>query len=219
MNLLYPKVDTPFIAGWETDTLVSPEQIVDTVEQVRNGTAVMGVAYDGYKYNMTADLVQQYQYTRDFNLLFGKVGELQPMYGALSTGGAFIVHTEKYLQAGGENEFFLGWSPVDQERVKRVEILYSQPVYRAKGSLFHMCHHRYLNSWYADRQYEINGKKEFLKVCGMTANELQNYIKTWPWLEKMHRSNKINPPPPLQQNEKTTNNYSENFSAWEVIFR
>ena len=183
MNLLYPKVDTPIVAGWDTDALVAPEQIVDTVEQVRSGNAVMGLVYDGYMYKTTAELAQLYQDTRNFDVLIGKVGELHPMYGDLSTGGGFIVDAEKYRQAGGENEYFLGWGPEDQERVKRMEILYPQPIYRAKGGLFHMWHPRYINSWYADRQYEIDGKTEFLKVCGMIRQELRDYIKTWPWLE------------------------------------
>ena len=107
------------------------------------------------------------------------------MYGNLSTGGGFIVDTKKYLQAGGENEFFLGWGPEDYERVNRMEILYSQPIYRAKGGMYHLWHPRSLNSWYANEQYEINGKKELLKVCGMNGDELRSYIDTWPWLENL----------------------------------
>ena len=187
MNLLYPKVDTPLIAGWDTDAIVPPLQIVDTAERVRSGEAVMGLAYNGYMYKTTVELAAMYQETKDLDLLTGKAGELRPMYGDLSTGGAFIVDTDKYLQAGGENEYFLGWGPEDFERVKRVEILYLQPIYRAKGGLFHLWHPRYLNSWYADRQYEISGKKEFLKVCGMSRHELWDYVKSWPWLAGLQK--------------------------------
>jgi len=34
LNLLYRKVDTPIIAGFDTDIVVVPEQIVETVEQI-----------------------------------------------------------------------------------------------------------------------------------------------------------------------------------------
>ena len=187
MNLLYPKVDTPMIAGWDVDAFVLPNQIIHTVEQVRSGNAVMGIAYDGHMYQTTAELAQLYQETENLDILIEKVDELYPMYGNFSTGGAFIVDTKKYLQAGGENEYFLGWGCEDFERVKRMEILYPQPIFFAKGGLFHLWHPRGLNSWYADRQYERNGKKEFLKVCGMKEDELRNYIKTWPWLEGLQR--------------------------------
>ena len=186
LNHLYRKVDTPITACWDTDFLITPQQIINTVAQIRNGNAVMGIVYDGHAYQISNELVGLYQETQDFDVLFQKAGELKTMYGDLSVGGAFIFDTKKYLQAGGENEFFLGWGPEDIERVKRMEILYSQPVYRAKGCAFHLWHPRYINSGYADMQYEINGKKEYLKVCEMTADELQDYIKSWRWLKSLH---------------------------------
>ena len=190
LNLLYAKVKTPMIAGCDVDALAPPEQIIDTVEQVRKGNAVMGLAYDGRMLMTTVELVQLFQETCNFDVLKRSADKLSPMYGDLSTGGAFIVDTEKYLQSGGENEFFLGWGCEDFERVKRIEILYPQPIYQAKGCLFHLWHPRGFNSWYADKQYEINGKKEYLKVCGMTKNELRSYINSWPWLASL-QSNSI----------------------------
>jgi len=185
MNHLYCKVDTPVIAGWDTDILASPEQINDTVEQVRYGNAVMGLPYNGYMYQTTDELVLLYQETKNLDVFIQKTGELIPMYGDLSVGGGFIVDTEKYLQAGGENEYFPGWGPEDFERTKRIEILYPQPIYRARGGLYHLCHPRNLNSRYADLESVISGKSELLKVCGMTVNELRNYVSSWQWTGKL----------------------------------
>ena len=173
------------IAGCDVDALVPPEQIIDTVEQVRTGNAVMGLAYDGRMLQTTVELVRRYQETRNFDVFKRAKDRLSPMYGDLSTGGVFIVDTEKYLLSGGENEYFPGWGCEDFERVKRMEILYPQPIYQAKGCLFHLYHPRGLNSWYIDSQYEINAKKEYLKVCGMTKDELRNYISSWPWLASL----------------------------------
>jgi len=184
LNQLYRKVDTPIIAGWDTDILVAPEQIVKTVEQIRKGNAVMGLAYDGQAIQTTPQLAGLYHVMKNFDI-FRNAGELKPMYGDLSVGGAFIFDKKKYLQAGGENEFFTGWGPEDIERVKRIEILYSQPVYRAEGCAYHLWHPRYINSGYADEQSEINGKKEYLKICAMNAEELRNYIQSWPWLDSL----------------------------------
>jgi hypothetical protein len=146
----------------------------------------MGLAYNGHACQTSAELANLYRETQNPAVLLRQAGALKPMYGDLSVGGAFIFDTEKYLQAGGENEFFLGWGPEDIERVKRMEILYSQPVYRDRGCAFHLWHPRYINSRYADRQYELNGKKEYLKICRMQADELRNYIQSWPWLESLH---------------------------------
>jgi predicted glycosyltransferase involved in capsule biosynthesis len=189
MNLLYPKVDTPMIAGCDVDALALPEQITDTAEQVRCGNAVMGIAYDGRMYETSAELTQLYQETKNLDVLINSTSELRALYGDFSTGGAFIVDTEKYLQAGGENEYFLGWGCEDFERVKRVEILYSQPIYFAKGGLYHLWHPRGINSRYENQQSEISRKKEFLKVCKMTENELRDYINSWHWLASLRKSN------------------------------
>ena len=186
MNLLYSKVVTPIIAGCDVDALVPPDQIRDTAAQVRRGDAVMGIAYNGRMYFTDAGLTQRYQETKNLDILTGNVNR-KPIFGDLSTGGMFLVDTAKYLQAGGENEYFLGWGCEDFERVKRMEILFPQPIYFAQGGMYHMWHPRGNNSWYEDRQSEINRKKEFLKVCAMTENELKGYIKSWPWLERLQK--------------------------------
>ena len=188
MNILNATVDTPVIAGWDTDVVLAPQQIVDTVMQVRCGNAVMGLPYDGIMFNTTDELTRRYQDTLDYRILIKNTNSLRPMYGNSSVGGGFIVDTEKYLRAGGENENFSGWGPEDCERVKRMEILYPQLIYRARGGMYHLWHPRYLNSWYADKQYEINSKKEYLKVCGMSRDELRDYINSWPWLERLHKA-------------------------------
>lgn len=187
LNLLYTKVDAPIMACCDVDVIAPPEQIVDTVEQVRCGKAMMGLPYDGRVYETTSKLAQIYSETQNMETLLGKANDLKLMYGDLSIGGIFIVETKKYLQSGGENEFFFGWGCEDFERVKRMEILYPQPVYFAGGGLFHLWHPRGLNSWYVDRQHERNGIKEYLKVCGMTEKKLRNYIKSWPWLESLQK--------------------------------
>ena len=180
LNHLYRRVDTPFMAGWNTDSLCAPEQIVDTAERLRSGNAVMGLPYDGCIYRTSAELARIYQDTRNLDVLNQKKAGLQTMFGNFSAGGAFIVDTEKFLQAGGENEFFTGGGPEDFEREKRIEILYPQPIYRAKGGMFHLWHPQPL-----DRQYKISEKKEFLKICGMCENELRDYIKSWTWYKNL----------------------------------
>ena len=100
------------------------------------------------------------------------------MHGPHSVGGAFLVNRKVYLEAGGENECFYGWGPEDAERVKRMEVL-GLPVCRANGSLFHLYHPRGKNSWYQNKEIEKRNRLEFLKVCGMTREELQEYVRTW----------------------------------------
>ena len=98
-----------------------------------------------------------------------------------SVGGAFFVNRNLYLQLGGENEFFYGWGCEDLERYKRLEIL-CQPVYRVAGPLYHLYHPRKENSWYQNEMLELSNRQEFLKVCGMSCEELKQYVQSWKWI-------------------------------------
>ncbi len=99
-----------------------------------------------------------------------------------SVGGAFLVHKDYYLEAGGENEHFCGWGMEDMERVKRMEIV-GLPVSRAVGALYHLFHYRYENSRFNSFKQEEENRKEFLKICGMYKEPLMQYVRTWRMFE------------------------------------
>jgi len=181
LNSLYEMVNLPIIAVWDTDVILPHRQIIDAAEQIRQGKTVMGLPFDGCAFCTTADLANRYQETMDLNLLEKEKLRLRTMYGKLSVGCAFLVDTEKYKRAGGENEYFFGWGPEDVERVKRIEILFDLPIFRSKGCLYHLWHPRSHNSWYISQQSEIISKQELLKICRMKKKELKQYIDSWPW--------------------------------------
>lgn len=184
LNLLYQLVETPILVGCDTDALVPIKQILDVIKQIEEKKAVMGLPYNGYMMKTEPRHVKMYELTRDLDVLEQNIHFMYPMYGSLSVGGMFIVNTTEYLRCGGENEHFLGWGPEDFERVKRMEILYPEyPIYRASGYLYHLWHPRLINSWYANEEYELIGKKEYIKICEMTTDELRSYINTWPWIK------------------------------------
>jgi len=183
-NCLYRMVDTPIMALMDTDFIAHPSQIIETAEQVRQGKTVMGLPYDGYAYLTMEKLVETYQQTQDLKVFEDAKSGLRTMYGKLSVGGSFLADTAKYLQAGGENEYFTDWGPEDIERVKRIEILYHPvPVYRAAGCYYHLWHPRH-NSGYRNQQTKIKLQQEFLKVCGMKQKELKRYVDSWNWNNK-----------------------------------
>ena len=184
LNRLYETVTTPIMVLMDTDAIVSPDQLIDTVEQIRQGKAVMGLPYDGSAYFVTEELANDYRQSQELETLENAKKHLRLMNGRIAVGIAIVVDTEKYLHAGGENEFFTDWGPEDLERVKRMEILYPKPVYRYPGYVFHLWHPRG-NSQYNDPQKEIRFKQEYLKICSMRQKELKTYIETWPWKTKV----------------------------------
>jgi len=186
LNRLYETVTTPIMVLMDADAIVPPNQLIETVEQIRQGTAVMGLPYDGSAYFVTEELANAYQQTQELGVLENAKKYLRLMNGRIAVGIAIVVDTEKYLRAGGENEFFTDWGPEDLERLKRMEIIYQKPVYRYPGYVFHLWHPRN-NSQYHDPQQEIAFKQEYLKICGMTQKELINHVESWPWKEKFKR--------------------------------
>ena len=179
LNRLYRQVDTSIIAIWDTDIIVEPSQIIETSSQIRQGNAVLGLPYDGTAYNLTKQVTESYQQTMQLSVLEKQKSHLRLMNGRIAVGGGVLVDRVKYLQAGGENEYFTDWGPEDLERVKRIEILYHKPIYRYEGYLFHLWHPRH-NSQYNDPQKEILFKQEYLRICGMTQKELKAYVAGWP---------------------------------------
>lgn len=178
LNWLLKKASGPIVGIWDTDILISKEQILEAEKAILTGKACMSFPYDGRFYFLSPEETDTIIQNRLYENLPLKIKEGSFFLNPFSTGGAFFVNKKVYIESGGENENIYGWGPDDKERVKRMEI-WGLPIYRANGPLYHLFHPRKNNSRYADRDIEINNKKEFLKICQMSKAELENYIRTW----------------------------------------
>lgn len=175
LNELLRQADTSIVGIWDTDVIVPDNQIDCSIDDIREGRAVMSFPYDGcfnfcsledsfvFRNNRSIDFLKEREH---FNRVIHSVG------------GALLVHRSIYLNAGGENEHFYGWGMEDQERVKRMEIL-GLPVSRVTGVLYHLFHFRNGNSRYCSERQRIESGKEFMKVCSMSKNQLKQYICSW----------------------------------------
>jgi len=173
INQLINISKTPIVAIWDIDAIGIPLQIVDAVEQIRNENAVMAFPYDGRFYNVNPMISRQFLQTLEYEAFTENIAQMHLMHGYYSVGGAYIIHKEKYLQAGGENENFYGWGPEDAERVRRMEI-FGLPVYNSAGFLFHLWHSR--SCWFANIETEMQNRKEFVRICGNTKLQLKENL-------------------------------------------
>ena len=179
LNELLYETDTSIVGIWDTDVIVPDDQIDSSIADIRNGKSVMSFPYDG-RFNFCS--MEDSCVFRDNRLIeFLKEKEHSNCF-IHSVGGAFLVHKDYYLEAGGENEHFCGWGMEDMERVKRMEIV-GLPVSRAVGALYHLFHYRYENSRFNSFKQEEENRKEFLKVCGMYKEPLMQYVRTWRMFE------------------------------------
>ncbi len=164
INRLIELAATRFIAVWDADAIVPPDQILESAVILRRGDTIMSIPYDGRVYVCDQYLSELFKKVPGIEILLKLASSLPLMYGYHSTGGAFMADREKYLETGGENENFLGWGPEDVERVKRMEVL-NLPVHFSNGPLFHLWHPRGKTSWYVDRNVEIQNRRELIYTC------------------------------------------------------
>lgn len=175
LNELLREADTSIVGIWDTDVIVPDDQIDYSIADIQNGKAVMSFPYDG-RFNFCS--LEDSVVFRD-NRLIEFLEETQGSNCILhSVGGAFLVHKDYYLKAGGENEHFYGWGMEDMERIKRMEIV-GLPVSRASGVLYHLFHSRNENSRFYNPMLENESRTEFLKVCSMSKEQIIQYIRTW----------------------------------------
>lgn len=67
------------------------------------------------------------------------MNSLYTVEGVIGASGTVFAQTEKYLQAGMENEDFYGWGLEDGERHYRW-LSFGYRIYRSEGCLFHLSH-------------------------------------------------------------------------------
>jgi hypothetical protein len=164
INKLIELAATRFIAVWDADAIVPPDQILESARILRTGETVMSIPYDGRVYVCDHYLSELFKRIPEIEILLELAPSLPLMYGYHSTGGAFMTNRETYLETGGENENFLGWGPEDVERVKRMEVL-NLPVHFSNGPFFHLWHPRGKTSWYTDKTNEIQNRRELINTC------------------------------------------------------
>ncbi len=109
LNRMLKTVMTPIAGIWDTDVILSKEQIVDALNAIRNKKVVMSIPYDGRVYAMSSDVSRKFRDTIQFTYLTQNALDVNLILGNQSVGGAVFVNRAIYLDVGGENEHFYGW--------------------------------------------------------------------------------------------------------------
>lgn len=183
INQLILMSQAEIVAIWDTDVLVDYCQILEALQEIRLG-ATIAYPYDGRFIMLSEELSTQTRVKLDFDYLRNL--KMKSFLGRKLCGGAYLVHKQRYLQCGGENEHFTGWGLEDAERLRRVRILGHKVSHISHGELFHLYHPRGINSNYQSTDDARQLREKFVKICSMEKEELQNYITGNSW---RHREN------------------------------
>jgi hypothetical protein len=172
---------TPYVVNWDADVLVDAHKIELMIRFLRTGWHVC-YPYDGRFLLVPRSYIAKIQDTMTVNALqyvnFQSMGATS-VHGP-SYGGAVGYSKEAFIKAGGENENFISMGAEDQERWRRFKLLLK--VARVDGPLYHINHHRGVNSTFKHE----NGRANQLywdKLCRMTDEQFIEHIKTFTWLK------------------------------------
>lgn len=178
-NILAKACETKFLSIWDTDVLVDKNQIVDSMEKLRNEEADMAYPFDGRFYDTSEIIRTLYMQKPQMNILHNNCERMSLIYGDNHKGGAFFANTEKYLLSGMENEFFYGWGAEDFERYERW-INMQFKVYRSFGPMYHFSHPRDLNGQYRSIQQQDLVNSELTKISKSSRDELYKQMHYCP---------------------------------------
>jgi predicted glycosyltransferase involved in capsule biosynthesis len=173
INMLLHMADTDIVSIWDTDVLISLEQLFEAISMIEQGCTI-AYPYNGdfvMLTNIESDMARQ-----RFDVEYLKGKKMQSIFGRKSCGGIFLVHRRRYLDCGGENEHFTGWGPEDAERLRRVSILGHKVSWTNAGQAYHLNHPRGKNSNFFEEEAAIRLRKELCKVCSMDKEQLRNYL-------------------------------------------
>jgi len=181
LNDMARMADTPYIANYDCDCILYPQQYVDAVNQLRNNTSDICTAFTSF----TFDVPKQFhsRIIQERSVFWLHPNQCVCVNStAVAMGGCVFWNKAKFIEAGMENENFVSWGPEDQERVHRALKL-GMRYTRAQGILFHLQHDRLQNSGDGHR-FITQNNKEFEKIKQMDSAQLRSYIATWPWVSR-----------------------------------
>ena len=143
-NYMAKNVRTKYLSLWDADVVVDKNAICDAMNHLREDADV-AYPYDGFFFEVPDVIKRYYLKHQDVRILKRHKNKMNLLYERVLFGGAVIINTEKYLQAGGENEEIYGWGNDDFTRQMRFRAN-NYNIYRTKDNLFHLCHPRGINS-------------------------------------------------------------------------
>ena len=152
------------IALHDVDVFICKQQYDDARAQIVNGTLDFCYPYTIWRW------VARYS---EYPMAWGGEELLT------SLGGSILCRRSAFIDAGMENENCISWGCEDIERFSRWTTL-GYKIGRIDGALYHAEHPRNKNSGIENPHYEQN-RLESEKVAAMNRQELEQYIKAWPW--------------------------------------
>ncbi|MDR0699427.1 MAG: hypothetical protein LBG28_09475 [Tannerella sp.] len=146
INRMTEEVKTHYVSIWDADVIAPYQQVLDSVNILRNGKVDFVYPYETLFLDTTSVIRNLFLNNRNnLKILMRNQKRMSVMYPPNPVGGAFFCNVESYRKSGLENEDFYGWGVEDGERFVRWQKRGFE-IRRVKGPLFHLSHPRGINS-------------------------------------------------------------------------
>lgn len=178
-NQLIKSCPAPIGVLYDTDVIIPPARLLESVNQLRRGAVHFALPYDGSF--VQVDRYHGRIFARSMDAAF--LIDSLPLFMVdtyLSVGGCFVFDKGVYHRCGLENEAIEGWGHDDAERVKRLNKL-GMKIYRPDGALFHLWHERGNNSWFYDQERATKSYQTYFELCKSDKIALEKQISQWEW--------------------------------------
>ncbi len=175
INKLLHYANTEVVAVWDADIIVAYRQIAQAISLIKEGACTIAYPYMGKLVMLSPELSDGFRKNPDIEYLCGM--NLPASLNRPFCGGVYLVDRMKYLSVGGENERFVDWGPEDAERFRRVQILGQKVSWLPAGEVFHLYHSRDGKQQGFENPRLVAMRKEFIKECGMSRDEMAEYVK------------------------------------------
>lgn len=179
LNNLALAATTPIIANWDCDVMVSPMQILKSVELIREGKADMVYPYE-YLFVRLPKKTHERIFPQYDMAVFKDIKDGADTLSAPSVGGAVFFDRERFFEGGGENEAFVSFCPEDVERYERFKKL-GYKIMRVKGDLYHFNHWCGPNSSLKNPHYT---REPLNQIRKLSREELRAFVNNWPWAKQ-----------------------------------
>lgn len=176
LNTLFKLAKTDIVVNYDADVFFLPEQYHDAANMIRTFDFDMVYPYAGPFMDVKPENFGYLKQTYDITQISKRKHYVRHPE---SKGGAIFFKRSSLIEGGMENEKFRTWGWEDDEREKRFEKL-GYKIGRTSGNLYHLIHRRNPNDNVNHPDCKRN-QQEVKKVDRMTVDQLEKYIKTWPW--------------------------------------
>jgi len=164
INRLLNSVDTPYVAVWDPGAIVEPDQIINTVENMRYSDNIMSIPYSERIYKCDQLSSGMFRKNMKLEILMMIAPALSVESNHQYNGQVFLVNRERYLATGGENEKLHGDGTENVVRLKRMDVL-NMTVYHSAGPLFCLWYPENRTHKNNEMHSQILNRKELINTC------------------------------------------------------